>query len=229
MGARAAVTAGLAACLALGAGSAANAQEVAGGNVLIQVPAYVLNGVPVFRIVPVTGDTIFLDNGRILISGANCPSRVVWVQNIPILVAGDCSLPALIANLDPAIKLIRIRAGVYRAPTGGTGIADVNRFTIARRPYSYAAPTLQAGGSLMVPLEETLAALGTRLNWAVGDRQASFRCGGRDVTLDVGTLFARVGTTEAWILERPSLVYDGRLYVPASFIEDLAPGYMPAE
>lgn len=129
-----------------------------------------------------------------------------------------------VALLDPSFTVVRTAVAGFRGTPAIPQPAG-NIFRLNGQTFAYNAPTWYQGDTLMVPLAETLSTFNVdNLSWQPGDLQATFSYGGQDILLNVNSGYAYIGT-QARVLDAPVTVRNDTIYVPASFLNTLNPGY----
>ncbi|NLC55602.1 MAG: hypothetical protein GX774_02045 [Armatimonadetes bacterium] len=181
-----------------------------------------------------TGQVSFVHEGRQIMLDLNQNTATIDGQTTQLpgmarVLNGTTWVPAqFITSLEPDFGLVTVRGfrgqpGVPPAPIPQP--FGPSTFTINGQTFSYASPTWYMGGVLMVPLDETLLALGLSPSTTnPGDLQASFIWNNQIVRLNVESGYAHVGDA-AFPLARPVVVRGDTMYVPASFFANIAPGY----
>ncbi len=130
-----------------------------------------------------------------------------------------------------AIRLAMLLAGAAGLVACSAGQAKTegrqapSGFTVGARHYKYSARPFSMGGRVMVPVKETMKALGVKVTGSVQRAgKLSFRYRGRKVVVRDASGSATVGKGR-WALERPATRRKGDLFVPASFVKRLDSRY----
>ena len=213
--------------------SLANPPITVGAETLIPVrDALAQMGATGIQFYPETGRLTFIYQGHVGVINLSARSMTfngttTFMSMAPRLVNGRYYVPvSSLANVNQGlsgdeVRVLGYRSGVAPIPTD-TG---ANTFTFNGQSFTYTSPTWYMGGILMVPLNETMSAVGVTIPaYQEGDLQVPFIYNGQNILLNVLSGYAFVGT-QARVLSRPVVSRDGIIYVPATFVAQLIPGF----
>jgi hypothetical protein len=209
-----------------------------GSTVLVPLrESLVAIGATDIRFVPSTNQITFMQGGSQVMIDLNTNVATIDGQSVQLagtarVLNGVSWVPAeFVSSLEPGFALVRVRG--FRA-FAGDQLSPIPQpfgpgtFTVGGQTFSYASPTWYMGGVLMVPLDETLQALGIAPSTVnPDDLQASFIWNNQIVRLNVESGFAHIGNT-AFAIDRPVVVRGDTVYVPASFFGRIAPAFQIA-
>ena len=162
---------------------------------------------------------VSLSNGSMTLGG-NPVSSATGVR----VIGGVSYVPATsVASLDSRFQVRRVLVAGFRGSAPIPAENTQRTFTFNGQTHTYSSPTWVTGanGELMVPVGETVSAMGAGpLNFPEGAIQGSFTYNGRNVVLNVQSGYAQIDN-QAFPMDAPAVVRGGILYVPASFFQCL--------
>ncbi|HOJ20591.1 MAG TPA: stalk domain-containing protein [Armatimonadota bacterium] len=185
---------------------------------------------------PATSEVRFTARGQSVVMEVAASSAMVGGETVALAqpvqrFAGQIWVPAaFISQIFPDFNITQVR-GFRFAPevtpeitspipqTTGPSSVSFNGRTV-----TYSSPTWYMGNVLMVPVNETLEALGIAApQFNPGDLQLSFIHEGSIVRMNAQSGFLHIGD-QAFPMARPAVERDGILYAPASSMSHLIPG-----
>lgn len=208
-----------------------------GANILVPLRESLMAvGATDIRYLPSSNQVTFSHEGRQVTM--NLSTRVALVDGTRLTIPEPIRTmngrtyvrSEFLSQLDSDFAVVRVAGfrGTQMGEAPVPGVSQFTTFSVGGQSYSFSAPTWFMGDDLMVPLEESLSALGVSQLDFRSDLQVVFTFRDNNVLLNIMSGFAHIGG-EAIPLSAPPVVRDGVVYVPASFINQLEPSFSIAD